>query len=83
MFNTHASDSSVRYGVTVRLDAGGIAPAGNAIGVMTPVGSRVELSETTGLLTGIRRYRLYKLIEGPKKKNAPSESVLEWRTSGG
>jgi hypothetical protein len=62
MFDTDADESSVRHGVTVRLDAGGIAHATNSTGAVTLVGSRVELSEVTGSLTGIRRYRLQRLL---------------------
>ena len=63
MFDTDADESSVRHGVTVRLDTGGIAHATNSTGAVTLVGARVELSEATGLLTGIRRYRLQQLLK--------------------
>src|SRR6266513_725476 len=68
MFDTDADESSVRYGVTVRLDTDGIAHATNPIGAVTVVGSRVELFEATGSLTGIRRYRLQQVRKGSGDK---------------
>src|SRR2546427_11528389 len=47
MFDTDADESSVRYGVTLRLAASGIAHATNPIAAVTVVGSRVELFEAT------------------------------------
>ena len=72
MFDTDADESSVRYGVTVRLDTGGIAHATNPIGAVTVVGSRVELFEATGSLTGIRRYRLQQVLKGSGDKASHS-----------
>ena len=76
MFDTDADDASVRYGVTVRLDAGGIAHATNSIGAVTVVGSRVELSEAIGLLTGIPRYRLKQLLEDSGDDQAAQRRVI-------
>ena len=64
MFDTEADGSPVRFGVTVRLEAGGIVHATNPTGTTAVVGSRVALSEATGLLTGVRRYRLERLLDG-------------------
>ena len=62
MFQTTADESEVEYSLTVRLDSGKIAHATNGIRAVAVVGARVELSESTGLLSGIRRYRLQRLL---------------------
>jgi hypothetical protein len=66
MFETNASRGGHGRSVTVRLDDGVVARASNPMSMTAPVGSRVELSEHVGLLTGIRRYGLRQVLENER-----------------
>ena len=57
MFEFSSNNAPVTYALTVRLDSGGIAHAANPARVPVSVGRRVKLTETVGMLTGMRRYR--------------------------
>ncbi len=63
MFETNASKVGQGKTLTVRLDDGTVVRAGNPMGALTPTGARVELTERNGLLTGMRRYRLWRVLD--------------------
>jgi hypothetical protein len=74
MFETTADESAVWYSVTVNLDDGGVVHAKNPMKATTVVGSRVRLLETSGLLTGMRRYRLQQVLQ-LQGSGAPGEAL--------
>lgn len=63
MFETHPYSRGHWNTLTVRLDDGTVVRAGNSVGIPAPAGTRVELAERTGLLTGMRRYGLRRVLE--------------------
>lgn len=78
MFETHANKSGVWYSVNVHLDTGLTVRGSNPFHLTTPVGSRVELWEAVGSVSGIKRYRLQRLL--PARSDDHGEPG--WHSSG-
>jgi hypothetical protein len=56
-----ATKSGVRFYTWARLEDGTLVRARNQTGTSTAEGMRVELSEWTGWLTGVRRYHVQRV----------------------
>jgi hypothetical protein len=63
MFETLAHQAAVWHRAAVRLDDGRVVLASNSAQLTATVGSRVELVEKIGLLSGIPRYALRRMVD--------------------